>query len=202
MAQNKEGSPDPDNCRRIHLIPKIAEFTDAPVEGYTLRMATSPIDKLPPPFDETIQRHEREIMRFILRTTRHREDALDLFQETWLRAYRAYSRLESREGIRPWLFRIATNLCLNRVRDGVRRGRVMVDAEINENHSSGNNGAPDGMIDMKSIIGRLPRKQREALIMRKFAGLEYGEIGAALGCSDEAARADVYQAMKKLRVAE
>lgn len=170
--------------------------------GYNRKMATLSIDNLPPPFDETMQRHEREIMRFILRSTRNREDALDLFQETWLRAYRAYPRLTSGDGIRPWLYRIATNLCLNRTRDGVRRGRVMVDAEVSEAHSVATNGASDGIIDMKAIIGRLPRKQREALIMRKFAGLEYDEIGAALGCSDEAARAGVYQAMKKLKLAE
>jgi RNA polymerase sigma-70 factor (ECF subfamily) len=165
-------------------------------------MGTLTIDHLPPPFDETMQRHEREILRFILRSTRNRDDALDIFQETWLRAYRAYPRLTSGDGIRPWLYRIATNLCLNRTRDGVRRSRVIAEVEPGEAHTVVMNGASDGIIDMKATISRLPRKQREALLMRKFAGLEYEEIGAALGCSDEAARADVYQAMKKLKLAE
>jgi RNA polymerase sigma-70 factor, ECF subfamily len=166
-------------------------------------MRNSPIDRLPPPFEEVLGRHEREIMRFILRTTRDREDALDLFQETWLRAYRAYASLDSPDGVRPWLFRIATNLCLNRVRDRARRGRVMLDAELAEKHDAGTtHGAHDGMIDLKAAIARLPRKQREAIVMRKFGGLEYDEIGAALGCTVEAARADVYQAMKKVRATE
>jgi RNA polymerase sigma-70 factor (ECF subfamily) len=52
-------------------------------------------------------------MRFLLRMTRDQDDALDLFQETWLRAYR---NLDSENGLRPWLYRIATNLCRNRAR--------------------------------------------------------------------------------------
>ena len=66
-------------------------------------------------------------MRFLLRTTRDHDDALDLFQETWLRAYRAWPKLESGAGLRPWLYRIATNLCLNRTRDRMPRSRVIGD---------------------------------------------------------------------------
>jgi RNA polymerase sigma-70 factor (ECF subfamily) len=166
-------------------------------------MSKSPIDGLPPPFEETMQRYEREIMRFLLRTTRDREDSLDLFQETWLRAYRAYSKLDGADGIRPWLYRIATNLCLNRVRDRARRTRVIVDDELPETHvAHAVSDGQDGVIQLKAAIGRLPRKQREALLMRKFGGLEYDEIGAALGCSNDAARADVYQAVKKIKAME
>ena len=166
-------------------------------------MTNPAIDRLPPPFEEIVRCHEREIMRFILRTTRDREDALDLFQETWLRAYRAYARLDDPDGIRPWLFRIATNLCLNRARDRARRTSVVFDGELAEAHEHGtSHGAHDGLIDLKAAIGRLPRKQRAAIMMRKFAGLEYPEIASALGCSLEAVRADVYQAMKKIRATE
>ena len=55
---------------------------------------------------------------------------------------------------------------------------------------------------MKRSIARLPGKQGQALMMRKFAGLEYAEIGTALNCSAESARACVYQALKKLRLEE
>ena len=155
------------------------------------------------PFEDAMRRHDREIMRFLVRMTRDREDALDLFQETWLRAYRAYAKLDAPEGIRPWLFRIATNLCLNRARDRARHSRVIFDSELADlsDHAS-SNGSHDELLHLKATVERLPRKQREAVIMRKFAGLEYDEIAAALGCSSEAARADVYQAMKKIRLAE
>jgi RNA polymerase sigma-70 factor (ECF subfamily) len=157
---------------------------------------------LPPPFDEAVARHERELMRFLLRTTRDHDDALDLFQETWLRAYRAWPKLESAAGLRPWLYRIATNLCLNRARDRMRRARVIGDEELDLAGVPGSsNGAHDGVLHLKAVIARLPHNQREALVMRKFGGLEYAEIAAALGCSSDSARAGVYQALKKLKAA-
>jgi RNA polymerase sigma-70 factor, ECF subfamily len=159
---------------------------------------------LPPPFEEALGRHEREIMRFLLRMTHDRDDALDLFQETWLRAYRAYPRLDSEAGLRPWLYRIATNLCRNRARDDRRRTRVIANgndaaAEPYRETSVSTAGDQEEVLNLKRAIAALPRKQGQALMMRKFAGLEYEEIGTALECSPESARASVYQALKKLR---
>jgi RNA polymerase sigma factor (sigma-70 family) len=154
---------------------------------------------LPPPFDEAMHRHEREILRFILRAIGNRDDALDLFQETWLRAYRSYRQLDSADGLRPWLFRIATNLCLNRKRDRARRARVISDIELHEEYAGAVTPMHDGALHLKSMLRRLPNKQRQALVMRKLGGLDYREIATALGCSEEAARAGVYLAMKKLK---
>ena len=164
--------------------------------------------KLPPPFEDAVKTMEREIMRFLMRSTGDRDDAMDLFQETWLRAYRAYPTLRSEDGLRPWVFRIASNLCRNRARDRMRRGRVIANqnedsAELAEKgHHFDVNGGPEGALHLKRCIARLPGKQGQALMMRKFAGLEYAEIGTALNCSAESARACVYQALKKLRIEE
>ncbi len=164
--------------------------------------------KLPPPFEEAVKSMEREIMRFLVRSTGDRDDAMDLFQETWLRAYRAYPTLKSEDGLRPWIYRIASNLCRNRARDRMRHGRVMssepaddAKLELGGAHQL-NGGGPEGAIHLKRSIARLPGKQGQALMMRKFAGLEYAEIGTALNCSAESARASVYQALKKLRLEE
>jgi RNA polymerase sigma-70 factor (ECF subfamily) len=164
-----------------------------------LVMDAKPKLNLPPSFDEAIHRHEAEIMRFILRATGDRDDALDLFQETWLRAYRSYRLLDSAEGLRPWLFRIASNLCLNRKRDRGRRARVISDIEFSEENAGGVSAIQDSALHLKSMLDRLPNKQRQAVVMRKLGGLEYSEIASALGCSEEAARAGVYLALKKLK---
>jgi RNA polymerase sigma-70 factor, ECF subfamily len=165
-------------------------------------MSTPATFELPPSFDEAVTRHERELMRFLVRTTRDRDDALDLYQETWLRAYRAWPKLESAAGLRPWLYRIATNLCLNRARDRTRRARVIGDEELDLARVPGSSdGVHDGVIYLKTVISRLPHNQREALVMRKFGGLDYAEIAIALGCSSESARAGVYQALNKLKAA-
>jgi RNA polymerase sigma-70 factor, ECF subfamily len=162
---------------------------------------------LPPPFEEAVKSLEREIMRFLLRSTRDRDDAMDLFQETWLRAYRAYPKLSSREGLRPWIYRIATNLCRNRARDQARKSRTIVDsgrdaAELAALGAGTNHSGPDSLIHLKLAVAQLPRMQGRALAMRKFDGLEYDEIAAKLKCSPESARASVYQALKKIRASE
>jgi RNA polymerase sigma factor (sigma-70 family) len=158
---------------------------------------------LPPPFDEAMRRHEREIMRFLSRMTGDREDALDLFQETWLRAYRAYPGLDSERGLRPWLFRIASNLCRNRARDMARHHRVIAQGPELTDHAEAANASShvshDGTIDLKRAILALPGRQGQAFVMRKVVGLGYPEIAAAIGCSEESARANVYQALRKLQ---
>ena len=186
-----------------------ARFTPPAMRGYTwMTMTARPkLFTIPLPFEEAMRRHEREIMRFLLRMTHDREDALDLFQETFLRAYRAYPSLDSEAGLRPWLFKIAANLCRNRARDRARHSRVIApeaDAEAVEavgparlNHHF--NHSPDGALDMRRAIANLPGKQGQAFVMRKIVGLEYAEIGAALGCSEDSARAGVYQALRKLK---
>ena len=161
---------------------------------------------LPPPFEELMQRHEREIMRYLLRVTGHREDAADLFQETFIRAYRAYPRINPDGDLRPWLFTIATNLCRNRARDSARRSRVIVQSSddsppdaLGKSHRSPHEDAGYAAVRMRELVSGLPAKQRQSLHLRYFAGLEYAEIAAAMGCSEESARANVSQAMRKLK---
>jgi RNA polymerase sigma-70 factor (ECF subfamily) len=160
--------------------------------------------KLPPPFEELMHRHEQEILRFLYRLTANREDALDLFQETWLRAYRAYPEVDAEGNLRAWLFSIAANLHRSHRRGQARRihaASAMRDGAIQT--GPGADAAPAGadlmLAHLRRAIDKLPHKQRAALVMRKFAGLDYGEIAEQLGCSDESARANVSQALRKLK---
>jgi RNA polymerase sigma-70 factor, ECF subfamily len=161
-----------------------------------------------PPFDALMQRYDREIVRYLLRSTRDREEAADLFQETWLRAYRAYSRIEPETNVRAWLYATATNLCRNRVRDNARQASVMVpdNAEfpaadtIGNACSSANESDGYAAVRIRELTSQLPAKQRQALHLRYFAGLVFEEIATAMKCSQESARANVSQAMRKIRV--
>jgi RNA polymerase sigma-70 factor (ECF subfamily) len=163
--------------------------------------------QLPLPFEQIMQRHEREIMRYLLRVSGDGADAADLFQETWLRAYRAYPHLQPGSEVRPWLYAIAVNLCRNRARDGRRRARVIV-AIDDKNPATDKivNGRPgpsdnDGYaaVRLRELIASLPPKQREALQLRCFAGLNFAAIAAAMGCSAQGARANASQAMRKIK---
>jgi RNA polymerase sigma-70 factor (ECF subfamily) len=137
-----------------------------------------------------------------MRSTGDREDSLDLFQETWLRAYRAYTKLRSQEGLRPWVFSIAANLCRNRARDRARRARVITSDGSNDAAdlpAAALHDSPETSITLRRAVRSLSGKQGRAFMMRKFAGFEYHEIASALGCSPDSARASVYQALKKLK---
>lgn len=163
--------------------------------------------QLPLPFEQILCRHEREIMRYLLRASGDRDDAADLFQETWLRAYRAYPRLEPNREVRPWLYAIAVNLCRNRARDGARRRRVIVADDQQDSAAeragktqrSHNENEGYVMVRLGELISTLPERQREALQLRYFAGLDYSEIAKIMQCSQPAARANVSQALRKLK---
>jgi RNA polymerase sigma factor (sigma-70 family) len=172
-------------------------FTSRWFRGYNPMVGRSL--NLPPPFEDAVRDHERGLLRVVLRMVGDRDDALDLFQEVWLRAYKAYPRLDSAEGLRPWLYRIATNLCKNHIRNRSRRSRVLVSDDGDAIASASVDDSPALRSRMQALVDRLPRKQREALLMRRIGGLDYGEIATALGCSPESARAHVSIATKKLR---
>jgi RNA polymerase sigma factor (sigma-70 family) len=162
---------------------------------------------IPPPFEQILERYDREIMRYLLHVLGNSQDAADLFQETWLRAYRGYPRLQPESLVRPWLYVIATNLCRNRARDSARRSRVIVsDAEslpatgaIENNHRLDHENEGYAAVRIRELVSDLSAKQQQALQLRYFAGLGYAAIATAMGCSEESARANASQAMRKLK---
>ena len=163
-------------------------------------------------FTEVVILHQRAVYGYLLRFTRNLHDAQDLFQETFLRAQRAYAALPTDVDLRAWLMRIAVNLTKNYVRDRQRRTRVLVDEEQGYN-PDGTLSAEAGTDTESTMISRetartlfttietLPFRQRTALVQRQFEGLDYHTIATNLGCSQESARAHVYQALRKLRLA-
>jgi len=136
----------------------------------------------------------------LLRATDEAEDCL---QETYLRAYRAYPRLRSAANLRAWLYRIATNVARTHARRLARTAArtADLDPDMRQSGPSVANAFDDRqrLAQLALAIEALPHKQRAALIMRKYQGLDYASIAQALGSSEEAARANVYQALRKLR---
>ena len=154
-------------------------------------------------FEEVIDRYQTEIYRYALHLTRDRMDADDLYQETLLKAYRAFGRLDGAAYHRAWLYRIATNTFLS---DRRKQGRVAcLDDEVVQvipaapiDHAAGLD-ARDALREVVDFIAALPPKQRAALTLRKYHELDYAEIAATLQSSEGAARASVYEALRKLR---
>jgi RNA polymerase sigma-70 factor (ECF subfamily) len=163
-------------------------------------------------FEQLMTRHHREIYVYISRLTQGSPETADLFQETFLRAYRSHGRLPEDANRRAWLFKIATNLCRNYFRRLQRHREVGLQEAyptVERSASNGSGLAHDDPaqhfltsdLERRALmcIDALPLKQRAALIQRKLLGLSYDSIAASLQCSPEAARAHVFQALKKIR---
>lgn len=153
-----------------------------------------------PAFELLVRRHRGEILAYLRRFLGGDLDAEDVAQDTWLRAHRAFTRLPADANQRAWLYRIATNRALSALRK--RRRTAGRTSEIAVETVPARGGELDGGLAMRAIgraVAALPAKQRAALIGRRFQGLDYAALGVSLGCSPEAARANVYQALRKLR---
>lgn len=154
-------------------------------------------------FEDLLERHEKEIYRFAWRLTGNRQDAADVLQETFLRAFRAFRRLPSDANHRAWLYRIAGHSALNLARANRARRALPITKAF---HLPERNGDIEELVETRrltrllaEVLRRLSPRQRVALLQKKYEGLSYQEIALTLGCSEETARAHVYQAMEKVR---
>jgi RNA polymerase sigma-70 factor (ECF subfamily) len=145
-------------------------------------------------FGELLERHEREIFVYALRLTGSRADADDLYQDTFLAAFRAWPP-PRRDNERAWLYRIATNKAI----DGSRRRRATVSIDDLRLAAPDRDGIT--LVDVANAVRRLPAGQRAAFVLRAVEGRPYREIAETLECSEEAARARVSEALKKVKVA-
>ena len=154
-------------------------------------------------FDELLERYQNEIFRYSMQLTRNSADADDLYQETMLKAYRAFNRLGPDSNYRAWLYRIATNTFLSQKRKDKRERPL--DPMLDDHLAVTNPDQPasldarDLLAEVEQFVQTLPEKQRVALILRKYHELDYANIAATLNSSEEAARANVYEALRKLR---
>jgi RNA polymerase sigma factor (sigma-70 family) len=138
--------------------------------------------------------HGRDVHRFLIAAV-GRHDADDCYQETWLAALRAYPRLRDASNLRGWLFTIAHRKAIDHVRS---RRRLVAVADVPERVASAPSAAADD--DLWDHVRELPAKQRTALALRYITDAAYSEIAAVMGTSEDAARRNVHEGLKRLRM--
>jgi RNA polymerase sigma factor (sigma-70 family) len=154
-----------------------------------------------PPFQTLLDAHGPDVHRFLVASV-GRVDADDCYQETWLAALRAYPKLRDASNLRSWIFTVAHRKVIDHVRARRRRavpvGDVPEPAPVHNPSSAGDPPLPadDGLW---SRVRELPPKQRTALALRYVADAGYDEISKVMGTSEEAARRNVHEALKRLR---
>ncbi len=143
-----------------------------------------------------------ELARHLRRMVRDDDAAQDLLQDTMIRAHGAIERLDTHANERAWLYRIATNAALNHLRAKARERRALERHAREIDVHRANGGPPDGdaRLALWQKVAGLPERQRLALTLRIADELDYDEIARRMACSEATARANVYQATKKLKL--
>jgi|SRR5918996_601901 RNA polymerase sigma-70 factor, ECF subfamily len=160
-----------------------------------------------PRFEELIDRHHDEIFAYLWRLLgkeRHSDvtlDVEDLVQEVFLRAYQNFSALRQDSNHRAWLYKIATNCAFTKLRQMRRRREKSLDLLDSAAVCHPSPVRQSMQRQVRVLVNELPTKQKASVTLRYLEDLDYAEIASILGCSEESARANVYQALRRLRIA-
>lgn len=150
-----------------------------------------------PPFQTLLDAHGRDVHRFLIATV-GAGAADDCYQETWLAALRAYPRLRDAANLRGWLLTIAHRKSIDFFR--ARRREAVPIAEVPEDAAvSPAAEAVNGQTEIWPHLRRLPPKQRTAVALRYVLDAAYLDIASVMGTSEEAARRNVHEGLKRLR---
>lgn len=155
-------------------------------------------------FTALVIKYREPVYRFLRRMAGNHEDAADLTQEVFLRAYRGLRQFEGRGSLRTWLFRIATHACL----DHRERKRLPLPLEAAVTLAAPPEQEPPMQAErnerwrrVQEAVQALPPRQRAAVILRLYGGYRFGEIAQILDCSEGTVKALVFFALRKLRQA-
>jgi len=157
-----------------------------------------------------LERHRAPVVHFLFRMVQNRAVSEELAQEVFLRVYRSRATYEVTAKFTTWLFRIATHLALNWIRDGRKeKGQESLSEEKLDGIER---QVPDRqptveqemlhevkLLEVRQAIEMLPEKQRAAVIMHKYEEFEYSQIAVALQCSESAVKSLLFRAYETLR---
>jgi len=164
-------------------------------------------------FELLLQRYRTPLVHFLFRMVRDPATAEDLAQEVFLRVYRARKKYAPSAKFTTWLFRIASNLALNALRDSRhRQAEISLDAPAPDEEPvavqvpNGEPGVEQRLIAreqaarIRRAILALPGKQRVAVLLHKYEEMDYRDIARILECSESALKSLLFRAYETLRV--
>ena len=161
-------------------------------------------------FSLLLEKHRGPVIHFLYRMVLNQAIAEELAQEVFLRVYRSRATYEPTAKFTTWLFRIATHLALNSIRDG-RNEKLQesLDREVSDGPvRQVATGEPNveqllvreaRLLEVRQAIESLPGKQRAAVLMHKYDEMEYSQIAGVLNCSESAVKSLLFRAYEALR---
>ncbi len=161
-------------------------------------------------FEELVLRYESTVYNLALRMVSNREDAADMTQEAFIKAYSSLPSFRGDSKFSSWLYRIASNVCLDFLRSKSRRPQSSLTAESDDDGdvqleipdpAAGPEEQLMKKLSMQSLsegLKLLPDNQRQILTMRELGGMSYADIGAALSLEEGTVKSRIFRARKKL----
>lgn len=180
----------------IRAIPHVpfSQLKDEQLIDLTLQGRTSA-------FEELVKRHQRQIYALALKMVKNPDDASDIAQDVFLKAYEVLGTFKKKSSFHTWLYRIAVNFCINHL----RRDKGKYHVELENYHAIQPPKALDRMDlmeiedELNKAIRKLPEKQQTTVLLRACDGLPYKEIAKVLDCSIGTVKANYFHAVKNLR---
>lgn len=152
-------------------------------------------------FEDLVRMHQRALYRYLCWLSGDTEDAMELTQSSFVKAYLSMGRFRGESSFKTYLFRIASNTWKNCVRDRGRRQNVNIeDVPV----LSGNNPHDEVAREQEQerfwkLVEELPARQKEALVLRLKEGYPFEKVAEVMGCSTGAAKASYHHAVGKLK---
>jgi len=161
-------------------------------------------------FGVLLEKHRSSVVHFLYRMVQHQAVAEELAQEVFLRVYRSRGTYEPTAKFTTWLFRIATHLALNSLRDGKNersqerldeRSEDMPARQVEDHRPSVEQSMvrKAALDEVRQAVAALPDKQRAAVLMHKYKEMEYTQIARVLNCSESAVKSLLFRAYETLR---
>ena len=156
----------------------------------------------PGAFDLIVERHRRAVYLLCYRFVSNHEDASDLSQDVFLRAFRGLKGFRGRSSLATWLHRIGVNVCLNRVSAKKPKSESIEERQFVDERAE---SASDRLLKdergarVRAAIARLPKKQRATLVLRMYHEMSHQEIADVLGSSVGAVKANFFHALGNLK---
>lgn len=161
-------------------------------------------------FETLVKEYEKNVYNLALRMTGNSEDAADMSQEAFIKAYNSLSSFRGDSKFSVWLYRIVSNVCLDYLRSRTRKPTVSLSTENDDGEEveldiADESQSPELLLDrsltrdaVRRGLAALPPDHREILLLREIQGLSYEEIATALGLEAGTVKSRIFRARKKL----
>lgn len=152
-------------------------------------------------FDELVLKHQKPLYSMLYRMVSDHDDAADLLQKTFVRAFKGLGSFERRSSFKTWLYQIAINLAKNIYRDRSRVQYVSIDDVVirKDPHTLENLIQKENRLLLRQSLAGLPEKQRMTLMLRVQEGKKFEEIAEIMKCSLGTSKANYHHAVQKLK---